>query len=57
MAIGIHKQVIEAAGGDINPVALGRFMRWWVRCPDYLDAVAHVRSPLSTPAPVAGDFP
>ena len=41
LAIGIHKQVLEAAGGDINPVALGRFMRWWVRCPDYLDAVAH----------------
>jgi sRNA-binding protein len=41
LAIGIHKRVLEVAGDAIDPVALGRFMHWWVRKWDYLDAIAH----------------
>jgi sRNA-binding protein len=37
----IHKQVLEAAGDAIDSVVLGRFMHWWVRKWDYLDAIAH----------------
>ena len=29
------------ASDTIDPVVLGRFMHWWVRRTDYLDAVAH----------------
>jgi hypothetical protein len=41
LALGIHRQILEGAGADIDEAELGRFLRWWTLRWDYLDAVAH----------------
>ena len=40
-AIGIHKQILDVAGDDIESGRLGAVLKRWVTRPDYLDAVAH----------------
>jgi sRNA-binding protein len=39
LAIGIHKQILEVAGDDIDPGDLGAFLRYWVRRWSYLHAI------------------
>jgi ProQ/FINO family len=41
LAIGIHAQILDVAGGEIDRHELARFMRWWCTRYDYLDAIAH----------------
>jgi hypothetical protein len=41
LAIGVHRQILEVVGDDIDEAELGRFFRWWTQRFDYLDAVAH----------------
>jgi hypothetical protein len=55
LAVGIHKQVLELASDAIDPVALGRFMHWWVRRTDYLDAVAHGEARRNLDGSAAGE--
>jgi sRNA-binding protein len=55
---GVHKEILELAGDDIDEAELGRFFRWWTQRFDYLDAIAHAEprlhldgSPAGVPTP------
>jgi hypothetical protein len=54
LAIGVHRQILEFAGNDIDEAELGWFFRWWVRQLDYLDAIAHGEPRLNLDGSEAG---
>lgn len=41
LAVGIHQQVLDELGSDVDAKAVRRFLRSWVTRTDYLDAIAH----------------
>ena len=55
LAVGISDQITAVAGDEIDRLALGRFMAWWVSRTDYLDAVAHGEPRRNLDGSVAGE--
>jgi sRNA-binding protein len=54
LAIGIHRQIFEVMGDDLDRRALPHFLRVWVRRFDYLDAIAHGEMRLNLDGSPAG---
>jgi hypothetical protein len=55
LAIGIHLQILDIAGDNIDAKALGWFLQYWTRKPGYLDAIAHGEPRRNLDGSVAGE--
>ena len=54
LAIGIHRQILEVAGPEIDRHELGRFLKWWCSRHDYLNALAHGEARVNLDGSAAG---